>query len=209
VQFDERRTYVVSTRYEGWIEKLLVNTTGEKVRRGPPLMQVYSPDLVLAQQEYALLRQSLQEVDPTAGESASASRQLMEGAERRIGRYVVEDELGRGMMGVVFRARDPELGRTVALKTVQVAFAATPEEQESFERRFLAEARAAARLSHEHRGGPRRGPRPGGARSSSPSSTCAGGRSPRSPGTPEWREAVRSRPGGAPLHATAGHRAPT
>jgi serine/threonine protein kinase len=73
---------------------------------------------------------------------------VMEGAERRIGRYVVEEELGRGMMGVVFRARDPELGRTVALKTVQVAFAATPEEQESFERRFLAEARAAARLSH-------------------------------------------------------------
>jgi membrane fusion protein, copper/silver efflux system len=84
VQFDERRTYVVSTRYEGWIEKLLVNTTGEKVRRGQPLMQVYSPDLVLAQQEYALLRRSLQEVDSAAGGSASASRQLMEGAERRL-----------------------------------------------------------------------------------------------------------------------------
>ena len=56
VQFDERRTFVVSTRFEGWIEKLLVNATGETVRRGQPLMQVYSPDLVLAQQEYALLR---------------------------------------------------------------------------------------------------------------------------------------------------------
>jgi serine/threonine-protein kinase len=68
--------------------------------------------------------------------------------QRRIARYLVEQELGRGTMGVVFRAHDPELDRTVALKTVQLAFAATPEEAESFERRFLAEARAAARLAH-------------------------------------------------------------
>jgi hypothetical protein len=61
---------------------------------------------------------------------------------------VVEEELGRGTMGLVCRAFDPDLGRTVALKTVQLAFAASPEEQESFEKRFLLEARAAGRLSH-------------------------------------------------------------
>jgi len=82
VQFDERRTYVVSTRYEGWIERLLVNTTGEKVRRGQPLMDVYSPDLVLAQQEYALLRQSIDESG--GGETAATSRRLLEGAEQRL-----------------------------------------------------------------------------------------------------------------------------
>ena len=80
VQFDERRTYVVSTRYEGWIERLLVNTTGETVRQGQPLMEVYSPDLVLAQQEYALLRQSLAE----GGEAAATSRRLLEGALQRL-----------------------------------------------------------------------------------------------------------------------------
>ncbi|MFZ1413299.1 MAG: efflux RND transporter periplasmic adaptor subunit [Defluviicoccus sp.] len=85
VQFDERRTYVVSTRYEGWIEKLLVNTTGEKVRRGQPLMEIYSPDLVLAQQEYALLRQSIEE--SAGGEAAATSRRLLEGAEQRL-RYL-------------------------------------------------------------------------------------------------------------------------
>lgn len=82
VQFDERRTYVVSTRYEGWIERLLVNTTGEKVRRGQPLMDVYSPDLVLAQQEYALLRQSIEESG--GGETAATSRRLLDGAEQRL-----------------------------------------------------------------------------------------------------------------------------
>ncbi|MGZ5357317.1 MAG: efflux RND transporter periplasmic adaptor subunit, partial [Solirubrobacterales bacterium] len=85
VQFDERNTFVVSTRFEGWIERLVVNTTGQKVRRGEPLMEVYSPDLVLAQQEYALLRRSIQESG--GGEAGAASRWLLEGAEQRL-RYL-------------------------------------------------------------------------------------------------------------------------
>ena len=85
VQFDERRTFVVSTRFEGWIEKLLVNATGETVRRGQPLMQVYSPDLVLAQQEYALLSKSAR--DGSVDGEGAATRRLLEGAEQRL-RYL-------------------------------------------------------------------------------------------------------------------------
>lgn len=66
----------------------------------------------------------------------------------RIGRYVIESELGRGMMGVVYRARDPELDRPIALKTIRLAFAVPEEDRAAFEKRFLAEARAAAKLSH-------------------------------------------------------------
>jgi RND family efflux transporter MFP subunit len=86
VQFDERRTFVVSTRFEGWIERLLVNATGETVRRGQPLMQVYSPDLVLAQEEYALLGKSVREDGGADGQGA-ATRRLLEGAEQRL-RYL-------------------------------------------------------------------------------------------------------------------------
>jgi serine/threonine-protein kinase len=65
---------------------------------------------------------------------------------RRLGRYVIQEELGRGAMGVVYRALDPVLGRTVALKVLQGAFGTGEDPQ--FEERFAAEARAAARLSH-------------------------------------------------------------
>jgi serine/threonine-protein kinase len=66
----------------------------------------------------------------------------------KIGRYEIRRELGRGMMGVVYEAHDPALGRRIALKTIGLAFAVSEEERPSFEERFLTEARIAARLSH-------------------------------------------------------------
>jgi Cu(I)/Ag(I) efflux system membrane fusion protein len=54
VQADERRLFVVNTKFEGWIEKLYVNATGQTVRRGEPLMEVYAPELAVAEREYVL-----------------------------------------------------------------------------------------------------------------------------------------------------------
>jgi hypothetical protein len=65
-----------------------------------------------------------------------------------IGRYEIQRELGRGMMGVVYEAHDPALGRVVALKTINPTYVTLPADREDFERRFAAEARIAARLSH-------------------------------------------------------------
>lgn len=52
VEADERRLSVVTVRFDGFIERLYVNTTGQSVTRGQPLFELYSPDLVAAQQEY-------------------------------------------------------------------------------------------------------------------------------------------------------------
>jgi len=65
-----------------------------------------------------------------------------------LGRYEIVAEISRGMMGVVYRAVDPVLGRTVALKTVNIRLAESDSDRGSFEDRFMTEARAAALLSH-------------------------------------------------------------
>ena len=52
LQFDERRLATVTTKVSGWIEHLAVSATGEPVRRGQLLAEIYSPDLVASEEEY-------------------------------------------------------------------------------------------------------------------------------------------------------------
>jgi len=68
------------------------------------------------------------------------------GPRGTVGRFDVLGELGRGGMGAVYRARDPELGREVALKVLLPELATDPKAKA----RFLREARAQARVEHDH-----------------------------------------------------------
>lgn len=65
----------------------------------------------------------------------------------RIGRYQILSELGRGAMGAVYKALDPQIDRTVAIKVILTANL-SPKELENYKQRFYREARAAGKMSH-------------------------------------------------------------
>jgi serine/threonine-protein kinase len=67
---------------------------------------------------------------------------------KEFGRYKVLEPIGRGAMGTVYKGLDPAIDRLVALKTIRLDFAASPEEVQEMKTRLLREARAAGKLSH-------------------------------------------------------------
>jgi serine/threonine-protein kinase len=68
----------------------------------------------------------------------------------RLGRYEVVGEIGKGAMGIVYRALDPRINREVALKAIDLADEFEPADLEDARKRFFREAEMAGRLSHPH-----------------------------------------------------------
>jgi len=66
----------------------------------------------------------------------------------KIGKYVIQKELGRGAMGIVYKAEDPIIGRTVAIKTIRMDYLDNKVGQGSALKRFIREAQSAGNLSH-------------------------------------------------------------
>jgi RND family efflux transporter MFP subunit len=95
ISHDETRLVKVSPKFEGWVERLYVDFTGAPVREGEPLLAVYSPMLVAAQEELILARK-LAEQTAAGARAAENARALLAAARRRL-RYwdVPEDEIER------------------------------------------------------------------------------------------------------------------
>jgi serine/threonine protein kinase len=69
---------------------------------------------------------------------------------QQIGRYQIVEELGRGAMGVVYRALDPTIGRTIAIKSIRLSDVSDNSERQRLRDRLIREAQSAGRLSHRN-----------------------------------------------------------
>lgn len=85
VTADETRVVQVAPRVGGFVERLYVNVTGQPVRRGQPLLELYSPDLVAAQQELLLAGQLQRDIGRSAVPGVPGnSTDLVAAARRRL-----------------------------------------------------------------------------------------------------------------------------
>ncbi|MBN8455962.1 efflux RND transporter periplasmic adaptor subunit, partial [Accumulibacter sp.] len=92
IEPDERRQYAIAPKFEGYVERLLVNVTGQSVGKGQPLFEVYSPELVSAQREYALALQGVESLNNAGSETRSSMQQLANASLTRLKNWDISDE---------------------------------------------------------------------------------------------------------------------
>jgi membrane fusion protein, copper/silver efflux system len=94
VQSDETRTSHVHVKFDGFIEQIYVNYTGSPVKKGQPLLRIFSRDLLAAQQEYLASREALAPAAAPGAESArAATQQLVAASRERLRLFDVPESL--------------------------------------------------------------------------------------------------------------------
>jgi len=92
IEVDERGQYTVAPKFEGWIEKLYVNTSGQAVARGQALADVYSPELVSVQREYLIAYRSVGTMSGAGADAQQGARQLADAALERLRNWDISEE---------------------------------------------------------------------------------------------------------------------
>lgn len=84
VTYDETRVTAISPKVDGWVEQLYVSYTGQPVRRGQPLLSIYSPMLVTAQEELLLAKRLTGDLSRGAPDAMLGAQELLSSARRRL-----------------------------------------------------------------------------------------------------------------------------
>jgi len=84
ITVDERSLFTIAPKVGGWIEKLAVNATGDQVKAGQPLLEVYSPELIAAQEEYLVARQTLAQLAKADAHARQVSERMVQAALQRL-----------------------------------------------------------------------------------------------------------------------------
>jgi multidrug efflux pump subunit AcrA (membrane-fusion protein) len=92
VAYDERRVVHVHTKVQGWIENLFVDFVGQEVKRGQPLLEIYSPELVATQEELLLAARYRDSTGKSPFEDVrGGGRSLFDATKRRLALWDIAD----------------------------------------------------------------------------------------------------------------------
>jgi len=92
IDYDEKRIGIVSPKISGWIEELYADFTGRFVRKGEPLLTIYSPELVSTQEEYLLALKARQDWSKSPfSEVSEGGTLLVDSARRRLRLWDISD----------------------------------------------------------------------------------------------------------------------
>ncbi len=85
LEFDQQRMVTVTTKYSGWVEKVYVNYVGEEVKRGQPIFEIYSPELVQTQQELLSAIEFARDMSAAPEDTRQRALSMVDSARTRLG----------------------------------------------------------------------------------------------------------------------------
>ncbi|TAN71520.1 MAG: efflux RND transporter periplasmic adaptor subunit [Gallionella sp.] len=92
VEVNEQHIHNIAPKFEGWIEKLHVKTTGEPVKKGQALFDVYSPELVSAQREYAIAVQGVAALKNADSDTRQSMQRLADASLQRLKNWDISEQ---------------------------------------------------------------------------------------------------------------------
>jgi membrane fusion protein, copper/silver efflux system len=92
IEADERRVYTIAPKFEGWVDQLHVDATGNAVKPGQNLFDVYSPELISAQREYLIALQGLSSMKDAAPDAQNGMQELAQASLMRLKSWDIGDE---------------------------------------------------------------------------------------------------------------------
>jgi Cu(I)/Ag(I) efflux system membrane fusion protein len=111
IEVDERRVFAIAPKFEGWVEQLFVNSTGQAVGKGQPLFEVYSPELVSAQREYAIATEAVKALKDAGDAPQAGMKRLAEASLARLKNWDISEEQVRAL------AQSGETRRTLTFRS--------------------------------------------------------------------------------------------
>ena len=124
VEPDERRIFMIAPKFEGYVERLHVNVTGQAVTKGQPLFEVYSPELVSLQREYAIAAQGVVSLKGADSPAQLGMARLVESSLQRLKNWDISEEQVKALVASgdtkrTMTFRSPVSGIVTEKKAVQ------------------------------------------------------------------------------------------